>query len=33
MIDVIHGNCLEVIPKLGEFNFCFLDPPFNITRQ
>ncbi len=33
MIDVIHGNCLEVIPKLGEFNFCFLDPPFNINQQ
>ena len=33
MIDVIHGDCLGVIPKLGKFDFCFLDPPFNVKYK
>ena len=33
MSEVIHGNCLEVLPKLGKFDFIFADPPFNIGRD
>ncbi|SVA35724.1 uncharacterized protein METZ01_LOCUS88578 [marine metagenome] len=33
MIDVIHGNSISVIPTLGKFDFCFLDPPFNVGQK
>ena len=30
---VIHGDCLDVIPTLGHFDFIFADPPFNIGQK
>lgn len=27
---VIHGDCLAVLPTLGQFRLVFADPPFNI---
>lgn len=31
MIEIIHGDCIEGIPKMGKtFDFAFADPPFNI---
>lgn len=30
MIDVVHGDCIAVVPSLGKFDFVFADPPFNI---
>src|SRR3990172_6366369 len=30
---VILGNCLDVIPDLGKFNFIFADPPFNLDKD
>ena len=33
MIEIIHGDCIEEIPKLGKkFAFGFADPPFNIDH-
>jgi site-specific DNA-methyltransferase (adenine-specific) len=32
-MPVIHGNCLQVLPTLGQFNLVFCDPPFNLSRQ
>lgn len=29
-MNVIHGNCLEVMPELGRFDCVFADPPDNI---
>src|SRR3990167_1910570 len=28
--DVICGDCIEVIPTLGQFDLVFCDPPFNL---
>ena len=33
MSEVIHGNCIEVLPTLGKFDFIFADPPFNIGKD
>lgn len=30
MIEIIHGDCLDVMPSLGEFDCVFMDPPDNI---
>ena len=30
MSEVLHGDCREIIPTLGKFDFVFADPPFNI---
>lgn len=32
-IEVIEGNCTEVIWGLGKFDFIFADPPFNIGQK
>ena len=29
-IDVLHGDCRDEVPKQGQFDFIFADPPFNI---
>ena len=31
--EVIHGDCIEVLPTLGLFDFIFADPPFNLGRN
>lgn len=31
-IEVMHGDCVELVPTLGEFDFVFADPPFNIGQ-
>lgn len=33
MANVIYGDCLEVVPTLGKFDFVFADPPFNIGME
>ena len=34
MIEIIHGDCIEEIPKLGKkFAFGFADPPFGIDED
>lgn len=30
MYNIIHGDCLEVLPKLGHFTCIFADPPDNL---
>lgn len=32
-IKVICGDCRRVIPSLGQFDFIFTDPPFNIGQD
>jgi DNA modification methylase len=32
-VDVIAGDCREVVPTLGKFKFIFADPPFNIDQD
>lgn len=32
-MNIINGNCIEEIPKLGKFKFIFADPPFNIGQK
>lgn len=29
-IEVIAGDCRDIVPTLGQFDFIFADPPFNI---
>lgn len=29
-IEIIHGDCRDIVPTLGQFDFVFADPPFNI---
>lgn len=31
--EVIHGDCRELMPTLGKFDFVFADPPFNIGQE
>ena len=33
MITVYHGDCLEWLPELGQFDMTFADPPDNINRN
>jgi DNA modification methylase len=33
MIEIIHGDCRDVVPTLGQFDFIFADPPFNIGQK
>ncbi len=33
MTQLIIGDCREVVPMLGSFNFIFADPPFNIGQK
>ena len=34
MIDVIHGDCIEQLNKIGaKPDFIFADPPFNIGHD
>lgn len=30
---ILHGDCCEIIPTLGKFDFVFADPPFNIGHK
>ena len=30
---VLCGNCLDLIPTLGQFDFIFADPPFNLDHD
>lgn len=30
MNNIWLGNCIDIIPKLGQFQFIFADPPYNI---
>lgn len=30
MWTVLHGDCRNILPGLGKFDFIFADPPFNI---
>lgn len=30
---VLHGDCCELVPTLGKFDFIFADPPFNIGHE
>lgn len=32
-VEVICGDSLEVVPKLGKFDLVFSDPPFNIGQS
>jgi len=33
-LRIYHGDCLEVMPALGEeFDLCLTDPPYNIGRN
>lgn len=32
-VEVIHGDCREIVPTLGAFDFVFADPPFNIGQN
>ena len=29
-VTVLHGDCRQLVPRLGRFDFIFADPPFNI---
>lgn len=29
-LDLFHGDCLDIMPKLGQFDCVFMDPPDNI---
>ena len=33
LVEVICGDCREVVPNLGKFDFIFADPPFNIGQD
>jgi DNA modification methylase len=33
MFELIHGDCLQEIPKLGHVDFCFTSPPYNRKRN
>jgi hypothetical protein len=33
LVDVLHGNCINIVPTLGKFNFIFADPPFDIGQK
>ena len=33
MATVVQGDAINLIPNLGTFDFCFLDPPFNIGQE
>ena len=30
---VYHGDCRQIVPSIGEFDFVFADPPFNIGQD
>lgn len=30
---IYHGDCVKILPKVGQFNFAFADPPFNIGQK
>ena len=32
-VQVLNGDCVELVPKLGRFDFVFADPPFNIGQK
>ena len=32
-VEVLQGDCRELVPNLGEFKFIFADPPFNIDQD
>ena len=32
-VEVIRGDCREVVPTLGKFDFIFADPPFGIGQD
>lgn len=32
-VTVLHGDCREIVPTLGQFDFVFADPPFNIGHR
>lgn len=29
-VNVIHGDCRDIVPTIGQIDFVFADPPFNI---
>lgn len=32
-IVIYHGDCHEILPKLGQFDLCLTDPPYGIGRD
>lgn len=32
-VTIYHGDCMEILPKLGKFELLLTDPPYGVTQQ
>lgn len=32
-VTIYHGDCAQIIPKLGKFDLLLTDPPYGINMQ